>query len=462
MSWVESSSGTFEKEFDGVEKIYRHISQVFKLTGREHWGLYCSCKFQFRETSSAHETENALRGAWKALRNVYPGLAVIPDGITKKIFNAGDPSLEKWTDETFIVERNKDVDGVVAEYPLKGLPSMYYFPKTAEIMFLASHWRIDGIGTCMLLDRFFALLAGESVDSMSDGGISSLRRISPSMEDAFGAPPIAESDTELENFARNYIDDHHRNALHAGGLSYRGSITTPPAKAADTTVVIDGASTTVLVNACKERGISVTSAVHAALANTVFALSPDSPERYSTVLSVNMRNYLPQPYDGKEHAVQVYVSGITPSVTRQSSFEDKAKYLTSSYKDWYSEKFFRAMKLIYQYHSDALFKPKPRPENAPPPKPPSNVLLSSLGVVDKTIRSEHGEGAQSVKVTGFRFGVSMMTRQMLLYVWTFAGKLTLSVNYNDAYHDAKAASEFLTFIRDVLQNELQIELKLEE
>ncbi|RYP08090.1 hypothetical protein DL765_008910 [Monosporascus sp. GIB2] len=463
MDWTEESRGIFVKEFGGVEKIYRHISQAFKSTGREHWGLYCVCTLETEGSFQGRHLESALREAWKSLGHFFPGLAVIPDGISKKKHAVADASgLEAWASETFIVEKETDPDGILASYPLKDLPSMHFVPQSSQIVFLASHWRIDGIGTIMLLDRFFSFLANGSPTPTCETWTRNLDRISPSLEDAVGALDNAERDPELEAFARNYIDDHHRNAVHSGGLPYRGDETTPPGQAARTAMIINQASTTALVAACKERGISVTSAVHAALAEAVFALSHDSAERYSAVISVNMRSHLAPPYDGRDHAVQTYVMGVTPSVARSTSWQGRAQQLTAFYKEgWYSTKLVRAMRLIYQYHSDALFKAKPRADGVPPPKPPSNVLISSLGVVDKVFSREHGKGARFVRVTDFRFGVSMMTRQLLLYVWTFAGKLNLSVNYNDAYHGEQGVRKFLGFIVDVLQKELDVSLESE-
>ncbi|RWA05278.1 hypothetical protein EKO27_g9827 [Xylaria grammica] len=461
MDWNEKSPGVFEKEFGGVEKVYSHISKSSKALGREHWGLYCVCTVEVSQ-SLAQDVEAKLRASWLALRQKFPSLSVVPGGMGKR-FNITDAlTAEDWIAETFFVECNSDPDGILASYPLRDLPSIYFFPKLSQIMILASHWRTDGIGMCMLIDCFFTFLATGLPPLVSEPCPADLDRISPSMEDALGALAIDKLGPELRSFARKYIEDHHRNAVYNGGLPYHGDATSPPGNPARTAVSFTPSSTEALVSACKQRNISVTSAVHAALAEAVFALSPDSPEQYTAVISANMRDYLAPPYNNKDHAVQTYVTGITPSVLRGNPFQTRALELTGFYRNWYSEKFARALRLIYQYHSDALFKPKPLEGNAPPPKPPSNILLSSLGVVDKVLASRHGDGANAVAVKDFRFGVSMMTRQMLLYAWTFDGKLTFSVNYNDGYHTVRDVHGILEFIGDVLRRELQIDIVLEK
>lgn len=54
----------------------------------------------------------------------------------------------------------------------------------------------------------------------------------------------------------------------------------------------------------------------------------------------------------------------------------------------------------------------------------------------------------------------MMTRQMLLYVWTFQKKLTLSVCYNEAYYEGNMAA-VLDSLKGVLEEELGVELEVE-
>ncbi|KAI1759694.1 hypothetical protein GGR53DRAFT_471047 [Hypoxylon sp. FL1150] len=64
----------------------------------------------------------------------------------------------------------------------------------------------------------------------------------------------------------------------------------------------------------------------------------------------------------------------------------------------------------------------------------------SLGVIEKLLSKEH-EGS-AVKMTDFHFSVSMLTRQMLLYVWTSNGKMSFSINYNEAYHVQRRRKRF--------------------
>jgi hypothetical protein len=458
-----------------VEQVYRRISRAFAPLGREHWLLYCVCTLELLGQAQDDVLLGAaLRKAWIALRREFPGLAVLPDGVTAKTYQPPTvPSLERWADETFVVAAaDLDPDDVVGACQGRDMPCLYFFPSTQQVLLLVSHWRVDGLGACMLMNRFLSLVAaGSHIPPLptGDNPMSDLERISPTLEDALGSPET--DDPGIEAFARGYIAAHHRTAVHAGGLPYAGDATTSPGPTARSQITLNHASTSTLVSTCKARGITVTSAVHAALAEAVFKLSLEYPDKYAAVVSANLRPRLRPPYNnGKKHAVGVYVTGVTPAVDRAQTFGEKALALTAFYRSaaWHTPQFVQALRPIMKFHAAALF------EGPPPAKPPSAVTLSSLGVIETHLGGRYGscegeEGAGSgremagtgIRVRAFRFGVSILTRQMLLYVWTFGERLTLSVNYNKAYYSEAAVEELLGTVRHALQEGLGENLEVE-
>ena len=237
---------------------------------------------------------------------------------------------------------------------------------------------------------------------------------------------------ELQDFAREYIDNLHKKAVNGGGLPFKGYAATLPADSSHQDLILTTDSTITLVAACKNRRISVSAAIRASLAHAIFSFAPpeDQPTNYTTIMATSMRVHLPPPYNSKAHASQTYVASIIPTVRRSSDFSAATAALTREYKIWHSEKFRQALREIYKYHAKKLFAP--RPQGLPPPKPPSGVTLSSLGVIEKYLTGDYND---AVQIDRFHFGVGMMTRQMLLYAWTFRGQLNLSVNYNAAYYN---------------------------
>ncbi|KAF6222866.1 hypothetical protein HO133_000917 [Letharia lupina] len=450
MAWTADTPGTFRKELGGLEKIYRFMSTAFKHTGQEHWGLYTVCAVDFGPI--LHSPAKALRDAWKALRFEFPALALTLDGYDAVYTLPTADIVEEWAQKTFIVEQNQQPDEIIVDYPLRDLPALYYLPATSEVLFLASHWRVDAAGCCLLLDRLFALVVQQpDIASLQWG--PDLHKISPSLEDAAGSPEA--TSPEIEDMAQRVTSNFEQKAIRSIGLSYKGDRTTPPARPANRSIVLTPESSEALIKACKERQISVSAVIYAALAEIMFALtSIDGATEYSTIMAVNMRPYLKAPFNSPAHSVRTYVSSITPAVRRDSTFRERTVTLTQYFKTWHTNEFSQALREIYKRSSRALLT-APRPPG-PPPNPPSGITLSSLGVIDHFLTGEY-DGAVSVK--RFRFGVSMLNRQMLLYLWTFRGQVHLSINYNDAYYDASTPQEVLDRIPATLETELGVRLE---
>lgn len=452
MVWTETSPGTYRKELGGLEKIYRFMSTAFKHTGREHWGLYTICTVDFGP--SLQDPATALRNAWKALRFEFPALALIPDGYETVYTLPTVDVVEDWAQQTFILEPNKQPDEIIVDYPLRDLPALFYLPATSEVLFLTSHWRVDAIGCCLLLDRLFTLVAQQPEIESLQWGLD-LDKISPSLEEAAGS--AEEISPEIDETARSVTGNFEQKAIRSIGLSYKGDRTTLPAQPTNQLMVLTLESSKALIDACKQRQISVSAAIYAALAETVFVLTPvQGATEYATIMAVNMRPFLKVPYNSPTHAARAYVSSITPTVQQTSSFPERTTSLTQYFKTWHTDEFSRALREIYRRSSRALLN-APRP-SGPPPNPPSGITLSSLGVIDQFLTGQY-KGEISVSVKRYRFGVSMLNRQMLLYLWTFRGQVHLSINYNDAYYDASMVREVLDRIHTTLETELGLRLQ---
>nr|QGA67225.1 acyltransferase [Monascus purpureus] len=448
MTWRQTEPGIFVKDFDRAEKVYYKIFTSFKPLNREHWGIYAICTVNFGPSLNTDRVA-ILRSAWKALRITFPGLSLVPINVAKLYKVSDAQSVEEWAGQTFFVDAEKTPEEVIASAKPRDLPSLYYLPASSSVVFLSSHWRIDALGTCMLLDRFFSILEQPSLVEATPAP-DERGKISPSLEDAAGSPRT--STEEMEKFAGEYIANFHKKAVQTSGFPFKGGPNTLPSNPAQEAVMFSPSSTKSLLAACKDRRISVTAAIHAALAETVFVLgmSESQAADFTTVMAVNLRPYLQPPYNSRDHACQTYVGSITPQVLRSKNFLERTASLMESYQGWYDGKLIKALRPIFKYHADALFA-----QRAPPPNPPSGVTLNSLGVIEKYFRSDYENG---LKVERFHFGVTMMTRQTMLYAWTFRGQLTLSLNFNEAYYDGDVAKKILLHIKRVLEKELSVEL----
>jgi hypothetical protein len=420
------------EEFSDYEKVYLQMSRAFKPLGKEHWGVHTVCSL----SAGNGITALSVRNAWTCLAVEFPGLMVKPVGFTKEIGALLEKNLEDWLDETFFLSKDSTVDQIIQSAgPTRDLPALYFLPQSLELVFISQHWRTDALGCCMLLDRFFEHLAARtlSIELLAH----QKPRISPSFEQAAGAS--FDVNPEVQKYAKDTIASFHAKAVQSGGLPYEGDNKTLPGDTQHLELSLSTTQTASIVKVCRSKSISVSAAIHTGLAHTYFSFASSDAEKqagYTTVMAVNARPHLQEPYNTPSHACQTYVASITPTVRLASDFVSAARDLTHEYKSWCTPQLLQSLCWAYKYHRDAL-------SAGPPAKPPSGVTLSSLGVVEKFLKAEYGD----IKVKKFRFGVSMMTRQTLLYAWTFRGQLTLSLDYNEAYYSKEVAQEVLERVR---------------
>lgn len=97
-----------------------------------------------------------------------------------------------------------------------------------------------------------------------------------------------------------------------------------------------------------------------------------------------------------------------------------------------------------------------------PLPPPSNITISSLGIVNEYVTGEYGkcvDGKPAVRVREYNFSIDMMTRQMVTYVGTFRGRLQLAMSYNDGYYDEDAPKDILIRVEEALAQGMGLELE---
>ncbi|KAI1502203.1 hypothetical protein F5X99DRAFT_427579 [Biscogniauxia marginata] len=456
MVWKESEASVWVDDLDGAEKVFYNMSQAFSGLGKEHGSVYAVCKISVQNSDREASLETLLCDAWRNTRFEFPGLSVVADGSTKEYVAATAERVEHWVGQTFSVDAVHSALDIVSTLHLRRLPCLIFLPPSSEVIFHCSHWRIDALGACMVLDRLFDLASqGSSTRSIPQWDLE-YQNLSPSLEDAFGSPYICSPimDSMAEAIRKRNFDTSYPSA----GLPYNGDITTKPGRSRSQAIELTVQSTKDLVAACKTRGISVTAAVHAACAEAVFSRSKNNDHSYSTVVSANMRGSLPVPQNDNTktayaYACGTYVTGITHTLRRADNFATRSLQLTQAYRgSWATMEYMTALRPIYKIHGEALAAIARSGTRLPA----SNVTVSSLGIIEKYLRSDHG----TIVVERFRLGSAILTRQPTLYIWTFHGRLTLSLDFNESYYNMDATTALLESIRQFLERELQLILEI--
>ena len=526
MPWVETEPGVYKTPLGGAERIYDRVARLFNHLKREHYRVHCVCRLDFGpdfvqtqgdgQDQGRRDPATALREAWKAVRREMPALGVVLDtGIhtgekgpaVHKVYKVLDAQGEEdWVLQTFFVESlGTTSDDVLARQP-SDLSCLHFLPATSEVVLLLAHWRVDAVGNNLIIDRLFTLMT--ELPALETVRQPTINDVSPCLEEALGTPETWTN--EQDEWARNYIQKFRENSYANDRMRYRGDAETLPGNPVRQTVIFDPACTAPLISACKERDISVTAAVHSALAQTVFSLADiretngvtngvtngdmngltnghansttngltnghgekkhQSKHDYTCTMAMNLRPKLPAPYNSRAHAAQTYVLGMACRVKRESSFADSAKALTRHYKEMYNNDTLReCLRAVYKNNADTTPAQQKKAASvaaaaaSAPPSPPCGITISSLGVVDHSLTGHYGGDDSSgslVKVREYHFGIDMMTRQMVMYSGTFRGRLQLSISYNDAYYGSDVPLDVIDRVRHELEKGLGVELLL--
>jgi hypothetical protein len=455
MVWIKSDSSTWIDDYDGAEKVFYSMSQAFKRYNREHGSVYAICRLRTSRPAGTGPVDlgDMLRQAWTRLRFDFPALTVFEDGGSKVYLEPTAANLKAWTQDTFWVDEDADsARHVVAGLHLRKLPCLVFVTRSSEVLFHCSHWRIDALGTCMVLDRLFGILAelSQATPESLEQPLWELEHehLSPSLEDAYGSAKVPTPSIEAK--AEEARQRNFEKSYPSTGLPYQGDQSTTPGNSRCQTVAFGKEVSDQLVRACKAYGFTVTAAVHAACAASVLSCAADtSCDTYSTVVSANLRPLLPG--SASTYTCGTYVTGITHTLRRGDDFGSWCRQLTGGYRgDWDPPAYMDALRSIYQVHGKALAGLAA--SGARPPA--SNVTVSSLGLLDeKYLRADHG----IIQVETFHLGSAIMGRQPTLYIWTFQGCLTLSVDYNEAYYSEQQIAALLESIGTCLGKELEVD-----
>ena len=446
MSWKETNSRRFVRPLDSIELYFKALGEKGATFNRENGAVRAYAKFS-RDPSGGN-AEAALKHAWKTVRYLQPQIAATLQGetIVYEVPQAAD--LESWMAKTFLIETMLSVDELLASPRRSSLPTLHYLPKTSEVLICASHWRIDAIGATALMNLLFRSFAKPPHTSFGDEG----KNLLPGRDEA--ARLFQTVSQESEDAATSLLMEYTTN-IPGLGLPVElvnemsGAICRIESR-------LSPATTKSVISACKARDLSVTTAVHAALIVALQLLSTDkaSAERYTSWGTFNYRPHVDPDYtDPARHPVSVMLCSL-PITLPTSDFHENASSLKPFYKQLdnpFNSAALHAMLAPYTRKCAALIN-QPLPRGIPQSTEP---LVNSIGILDRYLDGKYGQGA--VEIVDFWLGGVVLTRQPQFYVWTWQGRMNLSICYNEQYYTAAFVRSFIESVEGVLLRELGIE-----
>jgi len=441
MKWQKVSDTRWERPADGIEGYFIVTEGISASLsgGREHYTLLSKIKLE----SDLSDTETALKNAWKQIRYEQPQVATTVEGM-KKIYEIPDAqALEDWLASTFIVSPASNAEELYSTVTGIKQATLYYVPESSELVFRAHHHTIDGVGVLLFWQSFLEALESPNPDvNFGDEA----ERLAPAMEDVLGYPE--QPTKEMQDEATALFMSWAGSMPGIGPVSQLG--VAPSGKCQNTELVFDEETSKALFAACKSKGVSVTSAAHAAYVGAISKYAdPNSKlSEYVSANQFNLRQYLPAPYNSSKYAVSVYYTPLPYKTNLPASFWNVAKSLHEYYQTSFKDK--PEMLELKGHFTKILCGAVQTPEFLASPIS-KDSLVSSLGVAEQYVQREYGSG---IRVKDLSVAVDVVMGMSMFFIYTFRDQFRLVYSFNDGFEKPEDIRKYLDEVKAILHKEL--------
>ncbi|KAL2825506.1 hypothetical protein BDW59DRAFT_146295 [Aspergillus cavernicola] len=439
MGWSQVSPTRWERPLNGMEEYFVFIGNITAALydGRQQYTVCSKVKVDLNLPNPG----SALRNAWKQVRYEEPDIATtLEEG--KKVYEVLDETgIEKWLESTFIVDPTRDGEELYRLGRKTKPATLYYLPKSSELVLHAHHATIDGVGMIMWWDRFFRALTNPKTDiTFGDEHV----RLAPALDDILGSggPPTPGQNERATALFMEYIT----KLPSIGLISKVGKVPAGQCQAMEH--VFDAETTAAIINACKARGITVSSAIHAAYIGILskYADPESNTTRYTSPSEFNLRSHLEAPYSGT--AAANYYIPLPFSIELPATFSEITTVLNKYYRTTIKDN--PDILEIHGYFTRVLeqFVKTPVYQGAPIP---TDALVSSLGIVESHLQRSYGN---TVVVKDWKLACDVILGMTGFHFYTFHDKLRFVYQFNEAYQAPADIKMYLEDIERILKEEL--------
>ncbi|KAF2967399.1 hypothetical protein GQX73_g6140 [Xylaria multiplex] len=459
MTWHETDQkGVFSRPIGENEAFIKLLGDAGLPLNREHWSINSTATIVPTGSTLSADLTSHFRRAWAHLRFQHPSLAAesAPDN-NDFIYAvpADEKALDAWISQTFSVasDAHSSAD-VIATFQPTPYAKLVYIPRSGELLGHTSHWRSDGIGVLLLLDAFLSIASEPPplADPASLPWGSEVEHLAPSIEDTAALPKDSTPTLKERGAAAVGTFSHAAGAV---GIPFVGVADTLPGGTRSAASVFDLVTTEKIVAGCKEKGVSVTAAVHASVAGANYALADegDRDKHYTSTIRFALRPYLPEPYSTPAYAAGLYTTGWMKRVESGWSWTERLGQYQDEYRKGISRDFLDSHREYAAQLGDMIRNLSSQGGGG---NPPSDVDISSIGVAEKLMRQSYGTAEAGFDVKAVSVGVEILSRQAVTFVWTFRGRLNLSAVYNESFHSADQMKGFISEVKKHLLDGLNI------
>lgn len=491
-----ADAGTLSRPIGTLEMFFKRLGEFAVSANREHAAFFTVVQLRF--PSEVINPEDYIARAWEVVGRRFPALRAEvsppdaanpqgPSGFTVRPFNK-----ESFKSSFSIHPDAANVDELfAAPSPMRSTATCYWLPKPGQIILRTSHWRADGFGQILLTDVFMTTLANiieRGLDGPLDESLTELPlegAITPGLEDLirkYSTDSPADADAEVEAADADILMDQLMNGGRSIALpTIPGSEGAPATTCSRAGIRMSAESSDELSRACRAQGVSVTSALNAAIIRAT-ARYPQEPDTDAYVIFAPVDLRAPLIAAGAHECAQptgTYVSGLplriegvvarleggesapgktfTALADELSAFysQDLLRYRRPGAGD--GEKTVNLLRLADPYlERMAEFFATFRAPGCPYPKTP---VISSLGKMDGLVKRgyEYAGGAARLEVTDFWVGIENATPMVTFHPWSWADELTLSAAWNDSFYSTEIVVGALEKIMEELGEGLNME-----
>ncbi|KAF4977278.1 hypothetical protein FZEAL_6166 [Fusarium zealandicum] len=442
--WKQTSPTTFEHERSIFEQLYFLTQGIFGEPAP--WTLFTNVKIRHRDCLSGDQLVASLRNAWAQVRAKEPQIAARHGETTKIVDVLEGDALEKFLSETFVVCRDKTPDDMFRDCVSRPYMTLFYFPASQELALHANHSFVDGRGSLFFWDTFFSVLANPEETPVTPDIVK--KALPPCVDRILGVPESSSS--RAEECARKII---------AGGITDNPvSIpardpTAPPKGFLRRQIKLGPEISSKIFDVCKQRGITVTAAVHVAfgLAIQEHQLQKEGKagDVWAGFTNLDARKFFGDEYSDQLRRVACHFIispfhvHIDPKAYDKST-ADLSDYYRTTLDHPFAEGLREALPAALPVYLKAMA------EGASFTKTP---WITALGVIENFMGRSFGPW----EVDDFWLANCIANPILQLLLWTWRGQVVLGVAYNETFFDGDVLEGILKRSGGVLLQSLGVE-----
>jgi hypothetical protein len=448
MSWTQQA-GFWSRPLDCYERYFRLVSANQGSDGHDHSLLIGAVQIEY---PADLDLIAGLRAAWKCLRLRHPDIATTYHPGEKRYYPIHpETELDTWCDLTLHVEKSvqSSCHLLRKQHLASAHATCHWIPASSEICIVSGLYRLDEYAIAILLHQLLSHLHNPyPLPANLDG--SEAHHLTPPLDLVVGMSTTR--DPSWSRRADKLIALHQKGGPSIGLPMDPEKATAKPGCTRHVELRIPAKQATALREACHERDIALSSAMHTSVVvETARANRSSDATRYISLLAFDLRRYWLPPFGGSTQAPLLRMTGLPINIDARAPWGKLVQIVEPMYRQTW-ERGASDMLFVRVAFAEKVAALVESGHPAPPDQPDtSSPYFFNLGALEERVQRSYGDTihVRDVQVLG-----QMVSRQVYVRSWSWRDDLYLSACYNEAYYEEGYVDTFLMSVRDNLLENL--------